>query len=45
MQMVFGTRQLPGALEALRRRFPRLEVTVFEGPSSAEVERACWTSP
>jgi DNA-binding transcriptional LysR family regulator len=35
----FGTRQLPGALGALRRRFPRLEVTVFEEPSSAELER------
>ena len=38
-QMGFGTRQLPGALGALRRRFPRLEVTVFEEPSSAELER------
>ncbi|MCQ8835058.1 LysR family transcriptional regulator [Streptomyces malaysiensis] len=39
VQMGFGTRQLPGALGALRRRFPRLEVTVFEEPSSAELER------
>ncbi|MFF1735213.1 LysR family transcriptional regulator [Streptomyces sp. NPDC058247] len=41
VQMGFGTRQLPGALAALRRRFPRLEVTVFEEPSSAELERLC----
>jgi DNA-binding transcriptional LysR family regulator len=39
VQMGFGTRQLPGALGALRRRFPRLEVTVFEEPSSAELEQ------
>jgi DNA-binding transcriptional LysR family regulator len=39
VQMGFGTRQLPGALGALRRRFPRLEVTVLEEPSSAELER------
>ncbi|WP_410657181.1 LysR family transcriptional regulator [Amycolatopsis sp. lyj-112] len=39
VQMGFGTWQLPGALGALRRRFPRLEVTVFEEPSSAEMER------
>lgn len=39
VQMGFGTRQLPGALNALRRRFPRLEVTVFEEPSSAELGR------
>ena len=38
-QMGLGTRQLPGALTALRHRFPRLEVTVFEEPSSAELER------
>lgn len=38
-QLGFGTRQLPGALGALRRRFPRLEVTVFEEPGSAELER------
>ncbi|MGW6699110.1 LysR family transcriptional regulator [Nocardia sp. NPDC055049] len=38
-QMGFGTRQLPRALGALRRRFPRVEVTVFEEPSSAELER------
>ncbi|MDV9196453.1 LysR family transcriptional regulator substrate-binding protein, partial [Streptomyces sp. Wh19] len=30
-----------GALGALRRRFPKLEVTVFEEPSSAELERLC----
>ncbi|WP_405684388.1 LysR family transcriptional regulator [Streptomyces sp. NBC_01387] len=41
VQMGFGTRQLPGALSALRRRFPRLEVAVFEEPSSAELERLC----
>ncbi|MEV5575257.1 LysR family transcriptional regulator [Spirillospora sp. NPDC052269] len=40
-QMGFGTRQLPGALAALRHRYPRLEVTVFEEPSSAELERLC----
>lgn len=39
VQMGFGTRQLPGALSALRRRCPRLEVTVFEEPSSAELEQ------
>lgn len=39
VQMGFGGRQLPGALGALRRSFPRLEVTVFEEPSSAELER------
>jgi len=38
-QVGFGSRQLPRALGALRRRFPRLEVTVFEEPSSAELER------
>ncbi|WP_428957040.1 LysR family transcriptional regulator [Streptomyces sp. cg35] len=41
VQMGFGTRQLPGALRALRRRYPRVEVTVFEEPSSAELERLC----
>ncbi|MGW8374180.1 LysR family transcriptional regulator [Streptomyces sp. ODS28] len=41
VQMGFGTRQLPGALGALRRRFPRLEVTVFEEPSAAELDRLC----
>ncbi|TQM15642.1 LysR family transcriptional regulator [Pseudonocardia kunmingensis] len=40
-QMGFGTRQLPGALSALRRRFPRVEITVYEEPSSAELERLC----
>ncbi|MGC7097286.1 LysR family transcriptional regulator [Amycolatopsis lurida] len=39
VQMGFGTPQLPRALGVLRRRFPRLEVTVFEEPSSAEMER------
>ncbi|UOZ03092.1 LysR family transcriptional regulator [Amycolatopsis sp. WQ 127309] len=39
VQLGFGTWQLPGALGALRRRFPRLEVTVFEEPSSAELDR------
>ena len=39
VQLGFGARQLPAALGALRRRFPRLEVTVFEEPSSAELER------
>ncbi|GAA3160846.1 LysR family transcriptional regulator [Streptomyces virens] len=41
VQMGFGTQQLPRALSALRRRFPRLEVTVFEEPSAAELERLC----
>lgn len=41
VQLGLGTRQLPGALGVLRRRFPRLEVTVFEEPSSAELERLC----
>ncbi|MGW1839064.1 LysR family transcriptional regulator [Streptomyces sp. NPDC002067] len=40
-QMGFGSRQLPAALGALRRRSPRLEVTVLEEPSSAELERLC----
>jgi DNA-binding transcriptional LysR family regulator len=39
VQLGFGTRQLPGALGALRRRFPRVEVTVYEEPSSAELDR------
>ncbi|RII13841.1 Hca operon transcriptional activator [Streptomyces sp. YIM 130001] len=39
VQMGFGARQLPRALGSLRRRFPRLEVTVFEEPSSAELEQ------
>lgn len=38
-QMGLGARQLPSALAALRRRFPRLEVTVFEEPNPAELER------
>jgi DNA-binding transcriptional LysR family regulator len=41
VQMGFGTRQLPDALSALRRRFPRLEVTVYEEPSSVELDRLC----
>ncbi|MFI7382884.1 LysR family transcriptional regulator [Streptomyces sp. NPDC049813] len=41
VQMGFGTRQFPGALSALRRRHPRLEVTVLEQSSSAELERLC----
>ncbi|MBA8924233.1 DNA-binding transcriptional LysR family regulator [Kutzneria viridogrisea] len=49
VQMGFGTQQLPGVLAALRRRFPQLEVTVFEEPSSAKLERlgrrSCCTSP
>lgn len=40
-QMGFGARQLPGALGALRGRFPRLEVTVFEEPSAVELDRLC----
>ncbi|MBE1878816.1 LysR family transcriptional regulator [Myceligenerans pegani] len=40
-QVGFGTQQLPGALGTLRRRFPRLEVSVFEEPSSAELDRLC----
>ncbi len=40
-QMGFGARQLPDALASLRRRFPRLEVTVFEEPSAAELDRLC----
>jgi DNA-binding transcriptional LysR family regulator len=40
-QLGLGTRQLPGALGALRRRFPRVEVTVFEEPSSPELDRLC----
>ncbi|MFR9727778.1 LysR family transcriptional regulator [Saccharopolyspora sp. MS10] len=38
-QMGLGARQLPGALGALRRRYPRLEVTVFEEPNPAELGR------
>lgn len=41
VQMGFGARQLPGALGALRARFPRLEVTVIEEPGAAELERLC----
>ncbi|MFC8371222.1 LysR family transcriptional regulator [Streptomyces sp. NPDC057239] len=41
VQMGFGTRQLPRALGALRRRFPQLEVSVFEEPSAAELDRLC----
>lgn len=39
VQLGFGARQLPRALDALRRRFPRLEITVFEEPSLPEMER------
>ncbi|MFJ4274013.1 LysR family transcriptional regulator [Streptomyces coelicoflavus] len=39
VQMGLGARQLPGALSALRRRFPRLEITVFEEPNPTELER------
>ncbi|WP_067663539.1 LysR family transcriptional regulator [Nocardia miyunensis] len=39
VQMGLGTQQLPRALGALRNRFPRLEVTVFEEPNPAELER------
>ncbi|WP_067885103.1 LysR family transcriptional regulator [Nocardia vaccinii] len=39
VQMGLGTQQLPRALRALRGRFPRLEVTVFEEPNPAELER------
>ena len=38
-QMGLGTRQLPGALGALRKKFPRLTVTVFEEPNPAELEQ------
>lgn len=41
VQMGFGAQQLPRALRALRRRFPLLEVTVSEEPSSAELDRLC----
>jgi DNA-binding transcriptional LysR family regulator len=41
VQMGFGARQLPGALTALRRRFPRVEVTLFEETSGAELDRLC----
>lgn len=40
-QLGFGARQLPAALAALRRRFPRLDVTVLEEPSAAELDRLC----
>ncbi|RJQ76388.1 LysR family transcriptional regulator [Pseudonocardiaceae bacterium YIM PH 21723] len=40
-ELGFGTRQLPSALAALRRRFPLLEVTVFEEPNAAELDRLC----
>lgn len=41
VQLGFGTRQLPRALGTLRRRFPRVEVTVFEEPSATELDRLC----
>ena len=40
-QLGFGARRLPRALGELRRRFPRLEVTVFEEPSAPELDRLC----
>lgn len=40
-QLGFGTRQLPGALNALRERYPRVEITVFEEPSATELDRLC----
>ncbi|MGA5337846.1 LysR family transcriptional regulator [Streptomyces griseoincarnatus] len=39
VQRGFGTRQLSRALGELRRRHPRLEITVFEEPSAAELDR------
>ncbi|MFD8257766.1 LysR family transcriptional regulator [Streptomyces griseoluteus] len=41
VQMGFGTRQLPEALGALRHRYPRLEITLSEEPSAAELDRLC----
>ncbi|NKY31980.1 LysR family transcriptional regulator [Nocardia speluncae] len=41
VQLGFGARQLPRALAALRRRFPRVEATVFEEPSAAELDQLC----
>ncbi|PXX68658.1 DNA-binding transcriptional LysR family regulator [Nocardia tenerifensis] len=41
VQLGFGARQLPRALGELRRRFARLEVTILEEPSAAELERLC----
>ncbi|WP_280420006.1 LysR family transcriptional regulator [Nocardia carnea] len=41
VQLGFGARQLPRALETLRRRFPRVEVTVFEEPSATELDQLC----
>ncbi|MFD4406188.1 LysR family transcriptional regulator [Nocardia sp. NPDC058499] len=41
VQLGFGARQLPRALDALRRRFPRVEATVFEEPSAAELDQLC----
>nr|WP_237453872.1 LysR family transcriptional regulator [Pseudonocardia sp. SID8383] len=35
----FGARQLPRALGELRRRHPRLQVTIHEEPDPAEMER------
>lgn len=40
-QLGFGARQLPVALAGLRRRFPRVEVTLSEEPSAAELDRLC----
>ncbi|MFT2019079.1 LysR family transcriptional regulator [Streptomyces sp. 796.1] len=39
VQLGYGTRQLPRALAVLRRRSPRLEITVFEEPGAAELEQ------
>jgi DNA-binding transcriptional LysR family regulator len=39
VQLGFGTRQLPAALGDLRRRHPRLAITVHEEPSAAELDR------
>lgn len=41
VQLGFGARQLPRALDALRRRFPGVEATVFEEPSAAELDQLC----
>ncbi|WP_280437324.1 LysR family transcriptional regulator [Nocardia carnea] len=41
VQLGFGARQLPRALETLRRRFPRVEATVFEEPSATELDQLC----
>src|SRR5690606_18334961 len=38
-QVSLGTRELPGGLSALRRRFPRREVTVFAAANPSELDR------